>query len=320
MLELTWWWMLLALPLPWLFYKLMPPATPKQAIHLPHLPQGEKITAKNHRSLKVLTIITWILLVIACARPVWFGEPVEYQPEHRDMMLVVDLSGSMAQEDIETESGFIDRLTAVKQVLRHFIDQRQGDRLGLVLFADHAYLQTPLTLDRQTVRQQLERAQLNMIGQRTAIGEGLGIASKTFIESDAPQRVIVLLSDGSNTAGVIEPLDAAKIAKDNNVTIYTVGIAAGKMQINGLLGSRVVDTARDLDTDTLTQIAQMTGGQYFRARDKSDLEKIYQTINELQPVSNDTIRWRPQTEWFIYPLALALLLSVIIVLLRRRHG
>lgn len=320
MFELTWWWMLLALPLPWFFHKFLSPVKPKQAIALPHLPTSGVQAYRSHLSLKVLALIAWVSLVVACARPVWFGEPVEYQPEHRDMMLVVDLSGSMAQEDIETESGFIDRLSAVKQVLHKFIDLRQGDRLGLVLFADHAYLQTPLTLDRETVRKQLERAQLNMIGQRTAIGEGLGIASKTFIESKAPQRVIILLSDGGNTAGVIEPLDAAKIAKDNDVTIYTVGIAAGKMRVNGLLGSRVVDTARDLDSKTLTQIAEMTGGQYFRARDKADLEQIYDTINQLQPVSNDTILWRPQTEWFIYPLALSLLLSIFIVILRRRYG
>lgn len=320
MFEFTWWWMLCALPLPWLFYHVLPAKQPKQAIILPHLPQTQSVQAQSNKLLKILTVITWLCLVVAAARPVWYGDPIEYQPEHRDMMLVVDLSGSMSQEDIQTQDGFIDRLSAVKQVLNEFIDARQGDRLGLVLFADHAYLQTPLTLDRETVRQQLNRAQLNMIGSQTAIGEGLGIASKTFIESDAQQRVIVLLSDGSNTAGVIEPLEAAKIAQKNDVIIYTIGIAAGKMEVRGLLGSRVVDTAKDLDTDTLTQIAEMTGGKYFRARDKSELEEIYNTINQLQPIANDTISWRPQSEWFIYPLALALFLSLLIVILRGRNG
>uniref|UniRef100_UPI000533FF62 Hypothetical membrane spanning protein n=1 Tax=Aliivibrio fischeri (strain ATCC 700601 / ES114) TaxID=312309 RepID=UPI000533FF62 len=218
------------------------------------------------------------------ARPVWYGEPVDIQPEHRDMMLVVDLSGSMAEEDMKTSNGdFVDRLTAVKQVVSDFIDQRKGDRLGLVLFGDHAYLQTPLTFDRNTVREQLDRTVLNLVGQRTAIGEGLGLATKTFIESNAPQRTIILLSDGANTAGVLEPLEAAQLAKDNHAKIYTVGIGAGEMQVRGFFGKQTVNTARDLDEDTLTKIATMTGGQYFRARNADELAEIYQTIDALEP-------------------------------------
>ncbi|MGO2343220.1 vWA domain-containing protein [Vibrio litoralis] len=319
MFEFHWVWVFLALPLPLIVYWFAPAHQPRAAIVLSSLPTEGNVQQKQHIGLKSLAIIIWLLLVTAAARPIWYGKPVEFQPKHRDMMLVVDLSGSMAQEDMNSPSGYIDRLSAVKQVLTDFIAKRKGDRLGLVLFADHAYLQTPLTLDRTTVLQQLNRAQLNMIGTQTAIGEGLGIATKTFIKSEAEQRVIVLLSDGSNTAGVIDPIEAANIAKENHAIIYTVGVGAGELQVDSFFGSRTVNTSQDLDEKTLTQIAQMTGGKYFRARDQKELNEIYNTINQLQPVSNATQTWRPQTEWFTYPLALALILSFILAVLRRRH-
>ncbi|MBD1573565.1 VWA domain-containing protein [Vibrio sp. S17_S38] len=320
MFEFHWWWILFALPLPLIIYFFAPAHQSRTTITLPTLPEQGAVPKTQNLILKILSVLIWISLVIAAARPVWYGEPIEFQPKHRDMMLVVDLSGSMAQEDMNTPDGYINRLSAVKQVLNHFITERKGDRLGLVLFADHAYLQTPLTLDRKTVQQQLNRAQLNMIGTQTAIGEGIGIATKTFIKSEAKQRVMVLLSDGGNTAGVIEPLDAAKIAKENNAIIYTVGIGAGEVKVKGFFGTQTVNTSQDLDEKTLTEIANMTGGQYFRARDKDQLDKIYQTINKLQPVTNATQTWRPQSEWFTYPLALALILSFVLAMLRRRHG
>lgn len=320
MFEFQWLWVFLLLPLPLLVYFFAPAHKPRSAIMLPTLPTAGNVQQRQHIGLKIMAIIIWLLLVTATARPVWYGEPIEVQPKHRDMMLVVDLSGSMAQEDMNTSSGFIDRLTAVKHVLSDFIAKRKGDRLGLVLFADHAYLQTPLTLDRTTVLQQLNRAQLNMIGSKTAIGEGLGIATKTLIKSDTKQRVIILLSDGSNTAGVIDPIEAANIAKENQAIIYTVGIGAGELQVGSFFGTRTVNTAQDLDEKILTEIANLTGGQYFRARDQKELDHIYTTINQLQPVSNATQTWRPQTEWFTYPLALALILSFILAVFRRQHG
>ncbi|GAB2652252.1 hypothetical protein GCM10026988_21320 [Vibrio panuliri] len=234
-------------------------------------------------------------------------------------MLVVDLSGSMEQEDMLYDGDYVDRLSAVKRVLSDFIAQREGDRLGLVFFADHAYLQTPLTFDRHAVSEQLNQSVLNLIGAKTAIGEGIGLATKTFVDSKAPQRVIVLLSDGSNTAGVLDPIEAAKIAKKYHATIYTVGVGAGEMEVKQFFFSRKVNTARDLDEDTLSKIAQLTGGQYFRARNSDELSKIYQTINQMEPISQATQTWRPQQEWFRYPLAIALLLSVTLIIVRRDH-
>lgn len=323
--ELVWWWMLFLLPLPLLVYKLIPKVEEKVAIRLPYLPksdafQGSRFKLQTQFILKILLILIWLLLVIATTRPVWYGEPMTFQTKHRDLLLVVDLSYSMSQQDMKEGSKYIDRLTAIKKVLNDFIEKRQGDRLGLVLFADHAYLQTPLTLDRETIKQQLNQVVLKLIGTKTAIGDGLGLATKTFIDSDAPQRVMILLSDGSNTAGVLDPIEAANIAKKYDTTIYTIGVGAGEIKVKDFFGERTVNTAADLDEKTLSQIAEITGGQYFRARDSQDLNNIYHEIDQLEPIANATQTWRPQHEWFYYPLSIAFMLSVVFVILRKRNG
>ncbi|MEJ2764741.1 VWA domain-containing protein [Photobacterium sp. MCCC 1A19761] len=321
MFEFFWIWAWVLLPLPWFIYRYTPPAAQPVAIRLPKLPDGIGHRQPDTRWRKLMVGLAWCLLIGALARPVWYGDPIEINPEHRDMMLAVDLSGSMSIEDMVTPDGEnIDRLTAVKQVLADFIERRQGDRLGLVLFAQHAYLQTPLTFDRDTVKQQLNRSVLGLIGQSTAIGEGLGIAAKTFIDSQAPQRVIILLSDGSNTAGVIQPIEAAELAARSDVTIYTIGIGAEMMQQRTFFSTRTVNPSQDLDEKALTEIAKLTGGQYFRARNPQELEQIYQLIDQMEPVNTAQQTWRPREELFRYPLALALLLTVLIAMLRRRYG
>jgi len=318
--EFVWWWCLLLLPLPYLVMRFAPPVTTGQAISLPYLPESSHSDAPSNLFNKVLVSVIWILLVIATARPVWYGDPIENQPQHRDLMLVVDLSGSMETRDMQNQGDYIDRLSAVKQVLSGFISRRKGDRLGLVLFADNAYLQTPLTLDRTTVLQQLNQTTLGLIGEKTAIGEGIGLATKVFVDSDAPQRIMVLLSDGTNTAGVLDPIKAAEIAKKYQATIYTVGVGAGELVVKDFLFSRTVNTAKDLDEQTLTRIAEITGGKYFRARNQQELDDIYQAIDKLEPVSEVTEIWRPQDEWFPYPLAAALILSLLLTVQRQFYG
>lgn len=320
MFEFIWWWVLILLPLPWFIYRFSKPVQPVAAITLPVLPEN-LVKKPVRRWQSILALLCWISLLGALARPVWFGDPVQIQPEHRDMLLAVDLSGSMSIEDMVDDQGnTIDRLTAVKQVVTDFISKRQGDRLGLVLFANHAYLQTPLTFDLNTVKQQLGRTVLGLIGQSTAIGEGLGIAAKSFINSDAEQRVIILLSDGANTSGVINPLEAAKLAAENKVRIYTVGIGAEEMVQRSFFGDRMVNPSQDLDEHALTQIASLTGGQYFRARNPQELASIYQSINDLEPVSTAQQTWRPREELFRFPLAGALLFSVLLAIRWRRYG
>ena len=319
-IEFVWWWVLILLPLPLLVYKLLPRESQQAEIKLAYLPDNTHSNKPKQKLQKTLSIAIWTLLIIACARPVWFGDPIEFQPKYRDLMLVVDLSGSMQKEDMNLDGEFTDRLTAVKKVLSDFVAKRKGDRLGVVLFGDHAYLQTPLTADRQAVIQQINQTVIGLVGQSTAMGDGIGLGTKTFVDSNAPQRVMVLLSDGGNTAGVLDPIEAAEIAKKYNATIYTVGVGAGEMMVKEFFMTRKVDTAADLDEKTLTQIAEVTGGQYFRARDTEQLENIYETINQLEPVSSDTQTWRPQSEWFRYPLSAALGLSVLLFFLRRKHG
>lgn len=318
-LELAWWWMLLLLPLPLLATRYLPPAKQATPIQIAYLPMQDNHHRPGTKLSRWLAYAIWLFLIIAAARPVWYGDPITTHPKHRDLMLVVDLSASMSQQDMLQGNEYIDRLSAVKQVVSNFIDQREGDRVGLVLFADHAYLQTPLTFDRETVKSQLNQTVLKLIGSKTAIGEGIGLAAKTFIDSDAPQRVMILLSDGSNTAGVLDPMRAAEIAQKYHTTIYTVGVGAGEMQVKDFLFTRTVNTAQDLDEKTLMAIAKTTGGQYFRARNSDELATIYDTINHLQPVSQATRTWRPQSEWFRYPLAIALLFSLILFIIRRDH-
>ncbi|ANU38653.1 vWA domain-containing protein [Vibrio scophthalmi] len=318
-IEFVWWPVLLALPLPLVIYFLAPRVKNAAPLFLPYLPIAASQVAPKQWLAKTLAAAIWVAVILSAARPVWYGEPIMNQLEHRDMMLVVDLSGSMGQEDMLYQGDYIDRLTAVKQVLSDFISQREGDRLGLIFFADHAYLQTPLTLDRNALSNQLNMAVLRLIGSNTAIGEGIGLATKNFVDSEAKQRVMILLSDGTNTAGVLDSIEAAKIAKKYGVTIYTVGVGAGEMEVRQLFMTRTVNTAQDLDEASLKQIAQLTGGQYFRARNSDDLANIYDTINQLEPISQATQTWRPQQEWFRYPLALALLLSALLLVIRRNH-
>lgn len=320
MFEFVWWWALVLLPLPWFVYRFTKPVQPVAAITLPVLPEN-LVRKPVRRWQSLLALLCWVCLLGALARPVWFGDPVQIQPEHRDMLLAVDLSGSMSIEDmVDSQGNTVDRLTAVKQVVTDFIGKRQGDRLGLVLFANHAYLQTPLTFDLNTVKQQLARTVLGLIGQSTAIGEGLGIAAKSFINSDAEQRVIILLSDGANTSGVINPMEAAKLAAENKVRIYTVGIGAEEMVQRSFFGDRMVNPSQDLDEHALTQIAALTDGQYFRARNPQELASIYQSINDLEPVSTAQQTWRPREELFRFPLAGALFFSVLLAIRWRRYG
>ncbi|MDR9830061.1 VWA domain-containing protein [Vibrio sp. FNV 38] len=318
--EFIWLWVLIFLPIPWLVRKFVPAVKAQGAVYIPNIPSNIQNSQPKHKVAQTLCWLIWGCLIVALARPVHYGDPIILPTEHRDMMLVVDLSYSMNQEDMRDRSGnYIDRLTAVKNVLTDFTQQRQGDRLGLVVYADHAYLQSPLTLDTHSIIEQINQMVLKLIGTQTAIGDGIGIATKMFIESDAPQRIMVLLSDGSNNSGVLDPMEAAQIAKQNDATIYTIGVGAGEMVVKDFFVSRKVNTAHDLDEELLQNIADLTGGQYFRARDNQDLEDIYQAINQLEPISLATEAWRPQTEWFTLPLCVAFILSLVLVIFRREQ-
>jgi len=260
----------------------------------------------------ILLFLAWTLLVVAAARPQWLDEPITLPASGRDLMLAVDTSGSMEIEDLEINGRYVNRLVVVQSVAGDFIERRVGDRVGLVLFGDQAYLQTPLTFDRETTRYMLNEAAIGLAGQKTAIGDGIGLAVKRLRERPDDSRVLVLLTDGANTAGEVDPIQAAKLAAEVGVKIYTIGVGADEMLVRGFLGSRKVNPSADLDEATLKRVAEITGGAYFRARDTKNLEQIYSKIDELEPAITETETFRPVRSLFYYPLAAAFVLSVLI--------
>ena len=247
-----------------------------------------------HPGLTLLLTLIWLLLVLAACQPRWLGEPVTLPQQGRDLMLAIDLSGSMDMSDMVLDGQAMNRLAAVKRVVGDFIVQRKGDRLGLILFADAAYQQTPLTYDLATVQTFLDDSQLKLVGQRTAIGEAIGLAVKRLNEYETSNKVLVLLSDGANNAGNIQPLEALALAKAAGIKIYTVGVGAEQMVQQTIFGRRTVNPSQDLDEQLLNQIASETGGQYFRARSLGELAQIYQLLDQLEPISRDNLTYRPQ--------------------------
>ncbi|WP_414830283.1 vWA domain-containing protein [Alteromonas sp. H39] len=315
MFEFAWWWVLFVLPLP-LLMLLLPARAQAQhvALKVPGVrPDHQASTLRIGRSRwrSLLAIVVWILLVVASARPQWLGEPVSIPDEGREMMLAVDLSGSMKIDDMSLGGRQVNRLTMTKSVLNDFIKRRVGDRLGLILFADTAYVQAPLTYDRETVATLLEEAVIGLVGEQTAIGDAIGLAVKRFDEKEESNKVLILLTDGQNTAGNITPEQAKELAVNKGVTVYTIGVGADRMLVQSFFGSRQINPSQELDEGMLTDIADATGGEYFRARDVEELESIYQTLDRLEPIEGESRKMRPLTALFHYPLAAALCLSVL---------
>jgi len=206
----------------------------------------------------------------------------------------------------------VDRLTATKTVADAFIGRRNGDRIGLILFGSNAYVQAPLSFDRKTVRRLLDEAVIGLAGKATAIGDAIGLATKRLHEGETAasnEQVLILLTDGVNTAGAVSPLQAAELAASRGLTIYTIGIGADAMMIESFFGSRQVNPSAELDEKTLTDIAEKTGGRYFRAHNSDELQQIYRLIDQLEPVEKDKQAYRPRHSLFIWPLAVALLLA-----------
>lgn len=318
MLEFVWPWMFFLLPLPLLARLLLPPAETRQAaLRTPFLEdfQEQAMTgARPARGKRALAVagLCWLLLVTATARPQWVGEPVELPVSGRDLMMAVDLSGSMQEQDFVINDRPVDRLTAAKQVAGEFIRQRTGDRLGLILFGDQAYVQTPLTFDRETVNTLLQEAVLGLAGERTAIGDAIGLAVKRLQNVDETSRVLILLTDGANTAGEVQPLKAAELAAQIGLKIYTIGIGADEILRRSFFGVRRINPSQDLDEKTLTAIAEKTGGRYFRARNTEELQQIYELLDQLEPVEQETQSFRPTRSLFHWPLAIALSLITLL--------
>jgi len=325
MIHFEWLWVFLVLPLPLLIRYLLAPVTVVEnaALRVPFIEDFTRLGYAEHRTVLKqwplwVATLAWLLLVTATARPQWWGEPIELPVSGRDLMMAVDLSGSMREKDFRLEGKTVDRLTATKWVAGKFVERRIGDRLGLILFGEQAYLQTPLTFDRKTVQTLLYESAIGLAGQKTAIGDAIGLAVKRLRRQETNSRVLILLTDGANTAGEVEPLKAADIAAEENLKIYTIGIGADEMVIRDFFGTRRVNPSSDLDEKALTAIAEKTGGRYFRARDIRELEKIYAMLDKLEPIEQDKLYFRPTKALYPWPLGFALLLVSLLIINRLR--
>lgn len=324
MIEFVWPWVFIALPLPLLLRALVPRAGVRDAaLFVPFFQTLARLDAKAGAGLSrsvwltLLAILAWLLLVTATARPQWVGEPVQLPATGRDLMLVVDVSGSMEAQDMQVAGQTANRLQVVKSVIGDFVKRRTGDRLGLILFAARAYTQAPLTFDRPTVEKLLNEAEIGIIEENaTAIGDGIGLGIKHLQKRPQTSRVLIMLTDGVNNAGSITPIQAGDLAREEGVKIYTIGIGAEAASTNSLFGPRTINPSADLDEETLTTIAENTGGRFFRARDQHELEQIYDELDRLEPVAQDAETFRPTLSLFYWPLGAAIGLSFLIALLK----
>ncbi len=329
-LDWAWPWAFAAVPLPWLLRRAWRPAADSggEALRLPFFDEavglvGDSQRRRGRSGSMTMAWLVWLLLCVAAARPQSTGE-IEIPPRSgRDLLLAVDVSGSMAAEDMRIAGRPVDRFTAVQRVLTDFLQRRVGDRVGLLLFGSQAYLVTPLTFDRGTVAYQLQTSAIGIAGRETAIGDAIGLSVKRLREQPQAQRVLVLLTDGVNTAGTLQPLEAAELARAENLRIYTIGIG-GDSQYGGMFGMLMPQVADQIDEATMTRIAESTGGRYFRARSAQELAAIYAELDRLEPAEQHGETLRPIVELFVWPLSAALLLAALLaatrLLPRRREA
>ena len=320
MFEFVWPWAFALLPLPWLMRFVLPTAdSGEAALKVSFLNELEGLSGRRAKAnlpawrQRSPFLLIWLFLLIAAARPQWLGEPLPVAASGRDLLVAVDVSGSMDYPDMQWQSDEVSRLVLVQHLLGDFLEGRQGDRVGLILFGSQAFVQAPLTFDRRTVRIWLDEAKIGIAGKNTAIGDAIGLALKRLRLRPANSRVLVLVTDGANNGGQIDPITAARLAADEGVRIYTIGIGSDpdKSGIQGLLG---LNPSLDLDEPTLKDIASLSGGQYFRARDGEQLEKIRATLDSLEPVAQQPTQARPAQVLYQWPLSLALLMSVLLVI------
>ena len=252
-------------------------------------------------------------------RPRWAGEPIRIKNEGRDILLVLDISTSMLEPDFSLGGRRINRLQAVKLAASEFIDKRRDDRIGLILFGSLAYLQSPLTFDKEAVKNILFSMDAGMAGKSTAIGDALGLALKTIKDGqDKDNKVIILLSDGENNDGSLSLPQAINLAKDENVKIYTIGVGNESSFVQSILSYKV-KLPTGLDEAGLKTIADEAGGSYFRASNTDSLIKVYEEIDKLEPRSHEEAYIQEIREYYYIPLLTAIMLGLVLMIIRRRQ-
>jgi Ca-activated chloride channel homolog len=320
-IELLWPYALLLAPLPLLARALLQARPDRQAaLTVPDLApfraagHGGRRADGHHWPWRLIVLwLIWLALVAAAARPQWTGDPVRLATSGRDVMLAVDLSGSMSTEDMMLGNRMVNRLVVVQQVISDFLDRRHGDRIGLILFGTNAYLQAPLTADLVTVQKLLMEAPVGIAGGRTAIGDAVGLGVKRLRDRPTDHRVLILLTDGANNSGEVSPLKAAELASVADVRIYSIGLGGDAMRVPsvfGMFSSGMVNPSADMDEETLQAMADITGGRYFRARNTEELAEIYAIIDALEPIEQDPETFRPVAVLYHWPLGLAWVMAL----------
>jgi Ca-activated chloride channel family protein len=308
-LEWAWPWLIALLPLPWLLGLIWPrKEMESKALHLSFANDLSAFTTHQSTSSKrraPLWWLAWLLVLIAACNPQWVGEAISVPDEGRDLMLAVDASGSMREMDMNIGGQRLNRLQAVQVVASDFIRRREQDRIGLILFGDNAYLQSPLSFDRETVVQLLNEAVIGIAGQRrTAVGDAIGLALKRVRQKQKDDEnkkppLLILLTDGESNAG-LDPLKAAELAATHGMKIYTIGF-----------GSNRIFGGAEFDERVLDEIAKKTGGRYFRAKNTAELAKIYELVDQLEPVEDDARQFRPIIQLGHWPLLAACLVMLV---------
>jgi len=304
-------WALLLLPAPYLVWRFVPPYRERMsALRFPFFrrvadaaevaPRQGSVVMARQRLQMIVAIVVWVLLVIALAQPERVGEPIEVTKAARDLILAIDISGSMDERDFVAQDGErIQRLAAVKRVVGQFVEARQGDRVALIIFGAKAFVQAPFTEDLRTVRELLDQTEVGMAGPHTVIGDAIGLAIRTFEASDVQQRLLILLSDGADTGSRMSPINAAEIAAQNGVEIYTIGVGDPKGA-----GDQRVDLA------ALENVSARAQGQFFFAGDEAGLATVYDRIEALAPREVETLSFRPREPLSHWPLAAAAVLAL----------
>lgn len=315
MFEFVFPWAFLLLPLPFLVRWLTPAVThARAALWLPQARflrvQEQTKTHQRHWRWLLPTLI-WLSILAAIAQPRWVGEPIALNPEAREIMIALDLSGSMEMDDMTYNGRRVTRLEAAHSILAEFIRRRQGDRIGLIVYADSAHVYVPITSDLETVAKLAEEARIGLAGQRTAMGDAIALSIRYFTERESTERVVLLLTDGMINTGKINAEQAIHLAKNHAIRIHTIGIGAEEIRIQGLFGDRVINPSADLDESFLATITTVTGGLYFRARTSEEMEDIYRVIDNIEPIAGAEHFSRPRTSLAHIPVLIALFLVLL---------
>ena len=307
MMTLTYPWLLLLLPVPVIIYKLLPSYRQKAlAYRIPffklaaeasgaRVQSGSQLKQKPKTDLFIASLF-WLMIVIALSNPVKLGDTTTENIISRDIMLAIDLSGSMDEQDFDNGNGqVLQRLAAVKNVVSDFISNRETDRIGLIVFGTRAYLQVPFTTDLSMAKSILDDATVSMAGPHTAIGDAIGLSLKTFTESQVEDKALILLTDGADTGSRMSPVNAAHIAQSDDLKIFTIGI-----------GQEDGEGQYKVDFDTLKEISNISGGKFYRANNSEELGAIYQEIDKIAVTNSEKQVPREKTSLTHLPLGGAL--------------